>query len=192
MKTLVFLLEGRSEKAFLEGFLPRAFPAINDPEKFAPLRFITFDGKRDLRRQLCRKIRGWGVPNSTFVVLQDQDSGDCREAKKELLKKCGTTGKQADCVVRIACRELENWYLGDLVAVGEVYQCSLAQHYRKTRFRDIDVMSGAHELEKITNMQYAKIDGSRRIAQHIDVNYQMNKSHSFQVFCQGIEKVMRE
>ena len=192
VKTLVFFLEGRSEKVFLECFLPRAFPAINDREKFAKPIFITFEGKQNLQSELCRKIRGWRAPNSTFIVLQDQDSGNCDEAKKRLISLCKKAGKQEDSIVRIACRELENWYLGDLAAVGAVYDSSFEQYYNKSRFRHIDDLDGARELREMTGNEYDKIDGSRRIAQHISADYCQNSSHSFKVFCRSVEKLVQE
>ena len=56
------------------------------------------------------------MPESRFVVLCDQDSADCRTVKKGLVRKCHDAGKDK-AFVRIACRELESWYLGDLTAV---------------------------------------------------------------------------
>jgi hypothetical protein len=56
------------------------------------------------------------LPDSFFVVLRDQDSGDCLEIKERLMALCGRAGKE-DALVRIACRELESFYLGDLKAV---------------------------------------------------------------------------
>ena len=186
MKTLVFLLEGYAERVFLEGFLPRAFPAIADPERFAPPVYITFDGKQDLQQELCRKIRGWNVPNSVFIVLQDQDREKCCVAKERLLLECAKARKKAASVVRIACRELENWYLGDLATVGTVYGVNLENHHKKEPFRVIDKLFGSHELKKITRQQYAKIDGSRRIARHINTDYSQNRSTSFRFFCQAV------
>ena len=186
MKTLVFLLEGRAERVFLEGFLPRAFPAVADPERFAPPIYITFDGKYDLQNELRRKIRGWNAPNSVFIVLQDQDREDCHVAKNRLLLECAKARKKAASVVRIACRELENWYLGDLAAVGTVYDVNLRNHHKKAQFRVIDELFGSQELKKITKQQYDKIDGSRRIAQHINIDYSQNRSTSFKCFCQKV------
>ena len=51
MSTLVCLLEELSAEAMLRGILPRLLP--EDCEVV----FISFEGKRDLERQLARKIR---------------------------------------------------------------------------------------------------------------------------------------
>jgi hypothetical protein len=53
MKELVFLLEEESAQAMLEGLLLKLLPeAIGR-------RFIPFEGKQDLEKQLVRKIRGY-------------------------------------------------------------------------------------------------------------------------------------
>lgn len=111
---LVALLEERSAKEMLLGLLPRFFGNDYASVSFLPL---VFEGKNDLQRNLERRIRGWQAPEKTcFLVLHDQDSNDCRELADSLRAICLRAGRK-DTVVRIACRELESWYLGDLAAV---------------------------------------------------------------------------
>lgn len=117
MSKLVFLLEEASAKAMLEGLLPNIIPESIDPK------YIVFDGKQDLEKQIERKLRGWLEPNSAFIVLRDQDSGDCLEIKEVLVRKCNEAQKP-DTIVRIACRELESWYFGDLKAVEKGLELS--------------------------------------------------------------------
>ena len=88
MKTLVFFLEESSAQEFLTGFLPRILP------EGVTSRFIPFEGKQDLDKQLERRIRGWNTPDSLFVVLRDQDQGDCK--KSEHGKKKFFTGHYSD------------------------------------------------------------------------------------------------
>ena len=111
MRTLVCFLEERSAKAMLLGILPRLLPGV-------AFRCIAFEGKQDLNRQLVRRLRGWPDPNSVFLVMQDQDFADCKDVKnrlRELSRKAGRT--ESETLVRIACRELESFYFGDLAAV---------------------------------------------------------------------------
>ena len=112
MKTLVFFLEELSAREMLKGLLPRILPVDEELECV----FVVFEGKHDLEREIERKLRGWMRPNSKFLILRDQDAGDCRKIKANLLKKCENAGKP-DTLVRIACRELESWFLGDLPSV---------------------------------------------------------------------------
>ena len=180
MKTLVFLLEEKSSKAMLEVVLPKIIPSG------VVYRLISFEGKSDLENNLVRKIRGWRAPDSFFVVMRDQDSGNCREIKQRLVQKCTEAGRD-DTLVRIACHELESFYLGDLNAVEQAYGITLpSQKSRKYRTPD-DLANAKEELEKITRGEYQKIDGSRRIAEHLDLNGE-NRSKSFNALISGIKR----
>jgi len=110
MREIVFLLEEPSAAEMLKGVLPRLLP-----DNFTP-RYLVFEGKQDLERQMVRRMRGYNAPDALFVVMRDQDAGDCKKIKAALKKKCGEAGKDAS-LVRIVCRELESWYLADLAAV---------------------------------------------------------------------------
>jgi hypothetical protein len=178
-RTLVVFLEEPSAKAMLEGLLPRVLPADVEP------RFIVFEGKQDLEKQLVRRLSLWQAPNSLFVVLRDQDSGDCREIKRRLTAKCVSAG-QDGALVRIACHELESWYLGDLEAVEAAYgQRGLARLALKAKYRQPDALgSPSVEMEKLTHGQYQKVDGSRKLGPLLDLH--ANLSRSFHVFLDGI------
>lgn len=82
MSELVFLLEEASAEEMLKGLLPRLLPAD------LSVRYITFEGKSDLEKQLVRRLRGYLVPNAQFIVLRDKDAGDCRLIKAGLVVKC--------------------------------------------------------------------------------------------------------
>lgn len=102
MKTLVFFLEGPSEKEMLLGLLPKIIPA--DME----VRYLVFRGKQDLEKNLSRRLRFWQSPDSVFVVMRDQDAGDCHSVKTKLVELCRESGKTG-WLVRIACREMESF-----------------------------------------------------------------------------------
>jgi hypothetical protein len=73
-----------------------------------------------------------------FVVLRDQDSAECEEVKARLLEICTEAGR-ADPLIRIPCRELEAWYLGDLVAVDAALGTKkLGELQEKKKFREPD------------------------------------------------------
>lgn len=79
MKNLVFFLEGQSEKALLQGLIPR----LLGDQKFA-IRYIVFQGKHDLKKKSLARMKGWLKPDSAFVVLVDQDVEDCQALKEKL------------------------------------------------------------------------------------------------------------
>jgi hypothetical protein len=113
MKNIVFLLEEPSARDLLEGVLPRLLPSE------ISVFYLVFEGKQDLERQLVRKLRGWQLPDSAFVVLRDQDAADCKLVKANLATLVAASGRQA--LVRVACRELESWVVGDWYAVAEAF-----------------------------------------------------------------------
>jgi len=162
MSEIVFFLEEDSAKAMLEGLLPKIFP--DDLVR----RFIVFEGKQDLEKQMVRRMKGYRAPKVRFVVLRDQDAGDCKQVKKGLAAKCVEAGKP-DALVRIACHELESWYLADLAAVERGLEVSnLARLQEKNPYRAPDALPcPSKHLARIAPT-YRKISGSRAIGPYLD------------------------
>lgn len=185
MTTIVFCLEGPSEEEMLKGVLPRLLPDGITP------RYIVFQGKQDLHKQLVRKLRFWQEPNSLFVVLRDQDAGICRDIKKELKALCQVAGR-GEALVRIACHEVESFYLGDLAAVEAALEISgLARQQAVQKYRNPDQLSNAaEELEKLTNSKYQKRAGSRAIGPFLALDGS-NKSVSFNALISGIQNMVQ-
>jgi len=183
MKTIVFFLEEPSAKEMLEGLLPRILPPDATP------RYIVFQGKQDLEKNLVKRLRGWLLPESVFVVMRDQDAGDCFTVKKRLVDLCLQAGKE-DTLVRVACRELESFYLGDLQAVEKGLGLrGIASEQRKSKFRNPDELGNpSEELSKLTHGIYQKKPGSRAIAPCLDLS--ANKSNSFNVLLAGIKRLI--
>jgi hypothetical protein len=184
MTTLVFFLEEPSAREMLKGLLPRVLPETVGTQ------YLVFEGKQDLEKRLPKRLAAWQIPNCRFVVLRDQDSGDCVAIKQGLLQKCIEAGKP-DTLVRIACRELESWYLGDLQAVGQALgQASLDSQQGKAKFRNPDVLSNAaEELSKLVPT-YQKVSGSRAIGVFLDIEH--NFSTSFRFFISGIRRLVED
>lgn len=182
MMTLVFLLEEPSAREMLQGILPKLLP--DDVKPF----FIVFEGKQDLEKQLIRKMKLWNKSDSRFIVMRDQDAGDCRKIKDNLLVKCQEVGKP-DAVVRIACHELESFYLGDLKAVEQGLEVKgLAKMQSQRQYRDPDSFPNpANKLSMLTKC-YEKVSGSRAIGRHLNLND--NKSRSFNVLVKAIKDIV--
>lgn len=179
MKNVVFLLEEQSAKNLLEGLLPKLLP------EGVQAYFMVFQGKQDLEGQLVRKLRGWQRPDSVFVVLRDQDAGRCEDVKKRLVELSAQSGKK-NVLVRVACRELESWMLGDLGALAKAFELGegIVARGGKKPFRNPDqVVRPVEELRKLVPM-YQKLDGARRVGPLLDPK--SNASHSFRVFCKGV------
>ncbi|NMW22274.1 MAG: DUF4276 family protein [Chlorobiaceae bacterium] len=183
MKTLVFFLEEPSAQRMLEGVLPKLISAD------VYVRYVVFQGKSDLEKHLVRKLRYWQLPDSVFVVMRDQDASDCLDIKMRLVDLCRQSGRN-EVLVRIACRELESFYLGDLEAVERGLGIrGLAAKQGQSKFRNPDRLgSPSEELNKLTNGIYQKVAGSRAIGGYL--NLENNSSRSFIVLLSGIKKVL--
>ena len=186
MRHLVFLLEEPSAREMLQGIMPKIIPGEIE------IQYIVFQGKQDLEKRIYGKLNGWRKPKSCFVVMRDQDSGNCFEIKRKLQKKVEEARKSECCLIRIACRELETFYLGDLTAVEKALHISgLAAKQNSKKFRDPDLLgNAAEELKTATKKQYQKISGSRAIAPYMNLNN--NKSTSFNMLISGVKKLIDE
>lgn len=185
MRPLVFLLEEPSAQDALEGFLASILPDN------ATVRYLVFEGKQDLEKRMARTMRAWQQADARFVVLRDQDSGDCRVIKQNLLARCQESGQADRVIVRIACRELESWFVGDWAAVAQAFSLpKLAALDLKAIYRAPDRLSSpVAELRKYVP-KYQKRDGARRIGPHLKAD--RNRSRSFVVFADAIRHLVIE
>ena len=184
MKMLVVFTEEMSAKVMLESLLPRLLP--NDEYCFM---CVAFEGKQDLEKQLPIKLKGWRTPDTRFVVLRDQDSGDCKAIKETLQGIC-RRARKPNALVRIACRELESWYFGDLQAVETAFGiCGLTGLEAKARYRNPDrIQCPSRELKRVTKSRYQKVSGSRVIGKHL--RFEGSRSTSFRHFIDGVRGIM--
>lgn len=184
MMELVVFLEEPSAKAMLQGVLPRLLaPEVN-------VQYVVFEGKQDLEKRLPIRLRGWKNPGARFLVMRDQDSGDCRQIKQRLLDICHQAG-QSDAVVRIACHELESFYLGDLAAVANsIGPASLSRQQDKAKYRQPDRLNNAAQELKRIAPSYQKLSGSREIGKQLEITD--NRSESFNQLLNGIQRLVGE
>jgi Domain of unknown function (DUF4276) len=184
MRELVFCLEEPSAKRFLEGVVDRM-----NVQKI-PVRYIVFEGKQDLEAQLERRLRGYRNVAASFIVMRDQDGEpNCQLIKDNITQICARAGR-ADAIVRIACRELEAFYWGDLQAVEEALCIrNLVRYSRTARYRNSDdIPQPARELQKITKGGYQKMSGSEQIGRRISFNN--CTSRSFQALRMSIAQCL--
>jgi Domain of unknown function (DUF4276) len=182
---LIFLLEEPSMQTVLETILPKLIP-----EQITYI-CIAHQGKQDLTKSIPKKIKAFSFkPETKFVIVHDQDSHDCKQLKADLLQLCEQAGKP-DAMIRIICHELESWFLGDLAAVEQAYNLkpqSLSKKQSQNKFRDPDRLNSAKEELKKLVSEYYPGTHSREIAPYLSLTD--NKSRSFQVFLDGINKIL--
>jgi hypothetical protein len=182
MTCLVFLLEEPSAKELLLGLVPRLIPAG------LRVQYLVFEGKQDLEKQLARRLRSWLAPDTLFVVLRDQDCGDCEEVKEGLCELVRKSGRER-VLIRVACRELESWILGDWNAVAQAYgKPQLREQSTKRIYRQPDrLVHPVGELRKFLP-DYQKRDGARRVGPLLDPD--RNQSPSFRAFRNGLRRLL--
>ena len=179
----MFLLEEPSMKTLLEGLLPRLFPSLD-------FECLAHEGKQSLEESVRIKLRGWREPGVRFVVIRDSDRADCRLLKERLLELCRQNGRP-DTLVRIACQELEAWYLGEPDALADAYgKDNLRGIGARARFRDPDAVIKPSAAVSELVPQFQKTDGARRMAVHL--SRQRNRSASFHTLMQGIENLCQD
>ena len=181
MTKLVFLVEEPSMADLLDRLLPRLFPALR-------FQCIPHDGKQDLERSIPRKLRAWREPGVRFVVARDQDSADCRRVKENLAMLCRNAGRP-DTLVRVVCRELEAWYVGDPQGLVQAFpepRRRLLRELNQARYRDPDTVVRPSEAIAKQIPEFQKRLGARRMASYLS---RENRSRSFQVFLEGVERL---
>jgi hypothetical protein len=178
---LIFLLEERSAKVFLDALLPRILPTGTE--------FLTIphEGKQDLRRSIPRKLKAWQRPEDRFIVVHDQDSSDCRALKAELQLLCLSAGR-SDVKIRIACRELEAWYLGDLASVDRTYGSQLQRRQDSRLFRNPDATVNPSQELAHRIPTFSKTDAARRLGRIIDL--ENNGSSSFRLLLETVRLLL--
>jgi hypothetical protein len=182
MRKIIFLLEEPSMKVFLDGYLPRFMPGLD-------FLCIKHEGKQDLEKSIPRKLRAFH--RSVFVVVRDNDSANCIVIKTRLQRLCEEGGR-SDTLIRIACQELEAWYLGVLAVLADVYaRPKLAGLGRKTKYRNPDRLgSPSSELVKLVP-EFRKLEGARRMGAAMPLLESANNSPSFRVFVEGVRRMTR-
>lgn len=180
MGRLIFLLEELSMKELLDGLLPRVFPGLS-------FLCIPFEGKKDLELSIPKQLRGWRKPGDRFVIVRDNDGGDCIALKQRLRGFCQQTGHD-DALIRIVCQELEAWYLGEPDAMAAAFDDERLRNIGNRRnYRCPDSrLKPSEDVQRLCR-GFQKIDGARRIANHL--TREGNRSPSFQAFLDGVGRL---
>jgi hypothetical protein len=150
------------------------------------------EGKSDLQKSIPRKIKAFSNYHEPVgvIILHDQDAYDCKDLKAKLLDICNKNG---DCptLIRIVCRELESWYLGDMSAIKQAYPKFKIDQYRfKAKFRKPDELNAVDEIKKVLP-EFQKVASAKAISPYLDIKDQ-NKSESFIHFVSEINRFLKQ
>jgi hypothetical protein len=183
---LEFLVEEPSAEAFLSSFLPRV---LGDRITFT---VHVHQGKPDLLKNLEPRLRAyskWLPENIRVIVLVDRDGDDCHLLKQKIetiavssgmVTRAAAAGKNWQVVNRIACEELEVWFLGDWSALRQVYPKLSSRIPSKAAFRDPDAITGGtwEALERILKASGYYRGGLRKVECARELGCHLNPSHS--------------
>lgn len=180
------LTEEPSMEYFLRGLLPRILPDDYAVDVNCFIR--PHEGKSDLKKSIPKKIKAYpryGYPVKVLII-HDQDSNDCVLLKKSLSDLM--VGSQTPTVIRIACRELENWYLGDFDSIESLFPSVKADQLKhKAKYRNPDNLTGSDEMEKLSK-DFSKTGTARLMGTIIEIPN--NNSPSFGQFVSGLSKLI--
>ncbi len=179
---IMFLLEEQSAEEMLKQFMPRHFPGVS-------CTYRRFSGKGELLKRLAKVVRNHDDSECHFLILCDRDQDDCRKLKKHIDTLCHQTGKHHKCKIRIACYELESWYLAQLDVVASHFGVPelVRQQNRYANSDNVDKPSKI--LERITRKNYQKIKGSRIMGRYLEKD--VPRSTSFRHFINAITSILK-
>ena len=178
MSTLFILTEELSIKNIFDIVLPQILP------QDIRFRILVHQGKNDLEHALMKKIASLSkIEGSKILITMDQDNNDCKQLKQKLenliKEKCICNYK-----IRIVCKELESWLLGDLSAIEKAFPRFKRELYaEKAQIRDVDkirekptdfllrIIPDFKDREKLPKLEFSK-----KIAPFMDIKKNNSKS----------------
>jgi hypothetical protein len=179
MNTLYILTEEPSIKNIFEKVLPQILP------QNVTFRILVHQGKHDLENALTYKIASLSrIEGAKILITIDQDTNDCKQLKQKLTdivnKNC-----ICDYKIRIVCKELESWLLGDLLAIEQAFPRFKSVSLKgRAQIRDVDKIKGKPSDFLLRNIpeykdreKLPKLVFSKKIAPFMDINN--NTSPSF-------------
>jgi len=178
MTTIHIFTEEPSAKKVLDAILPKILP---DNIEF---RVYPHQGKGDLEKAFNNSIPTiCKIPGSKVLITCDQDSSDCIKVKQNIEEKIELKCN-CDYKIRIVCKELESWFLGDLNAIREAYpRFKPEQYLRKADFRNVDSINTPNKyllkiIPELNNRSFLpKQEVAATISPHLDIDN--NRSISF-------------
>lgn len=178
INTLFILTEEPSIKNVFDIVLPKILP------KNVDFRILVHQGKNDLEKALTDKIASLSrISDAKILITIDQDADDCKLLKHKL---AGLIDKNCTCEykIRIVCKELESWLLGDLLAIEKAFpRFKSTLIAEKAKMRNVDIIKGkpSDYLLRIIpgfkdRKKIPKLEFSKKIAPFLDINNNISPS----------------
>lgn len=190
MTVLHIFTEEPSAKILFDTILPSVLSNQNVTYRIYP-----HQGKQDLERALKTTLPHISkIPYSKILITRDQDSSGCIELKQKLESLIKNTC-QCEYRIRIVCKELEAWFLGDLKAIQLAFPRFKPEQYQsKADFKNVDaIINPNHYLLKIIpeykgKSNLPKLETAERISPFLDLEH--NQSSSFNHTLNAIKELL--
>ena len=130
--------------------------------------------EKSMEMFLERLLNRWFPVMNVICISHDGKNDLCRKGGRE------------DSIVRIACQELEAWYLGDVDALVDAYGNLRPKLSAAKRQAPDDVQSPSREVQRLLP-KFTKVDGARRMGARVDPK--SNRSTSFRVLFRTLEQL---
>jgi hypothetical protein len=139
---------------------------------------------------MVKYLQKFNLPNPAhFIIVHDQDKSDCVELKNRLQEKADSV--KSGVIVRIACRELEAWHLGDIEAVCNAFGSNKKLNLsNKREFRNPDKIIDPKEKLIKNFPKYGERSWAQAIAEQFDAG--RNASKSFNVFYKSLSDAIKQ
>lgn len=179
MISLHVFTEEASAKILFDILLPKILP------ENTTYRIYAHQGKQDLEKALKDTVPSISkIPGARILITRDQDFEDCIKVKKTLIdllnNKCN-----CDYFVRVICKELEAWFIGDMKAIEKAYpRFKTEKHKNKSELKDSDNIDYPSKvllklIPELSDKKYLpKLEVAGKITPYIDL--EKNTSKSFQ------------
>lgn len=185
MRYVHIFTEEPSVKEVLDTILPKI---ITESTFF---KVYPHQGKKDLENAIKKVIPSISkTPGARIIISRDQDESNCLDVKAHL-EELVKTNIFCPYKIRIVCKELESWFLGDVNAIEKAFPRFKSEHLvNKSEVRDVDsiVKPSSYLLRVIpefSKREYLpKIETAERIAPFLDIDN--NTSRSFNQMIQAI------
>lgn len=188
-KTIHIFTEEASAKKTFEAILPKILP--ND----VAFRVYSHQGKQDLEKALKTTVPSISrIPGSRILITRDQDNDDCTKVKEKFIN--AIKGKcSCPFFIRIICKELEAWFLGDLNSIKNAYSRFKPEAYQnKSDFRNVDKINQPNRYLLKIIPEYSgretlpKIEVSETISPFLNID--SNSSESFNNTISAIQRLV--
>lgn len=168
-------------EATLKGLLPHL--GLDGAEMLV----LPHQGVQDLEQSIRRKLPNWHTPDDRFLVLRDNDGGDCVARKKKIQDLVDLAGKKDATKIRIVCQELEAWFLGDPVALESAGYLKVGSRPKSVRGNPDELARPSRRLDALSSKTRGKVSRAKDISPHLGL--ERNASNSFRVTIQAIKEL---